>query len=172
MKPEIFMDDFERTEYGDGHYAILGRLLTLATRFEANATSLSIALGLKYNRDILASRESVEHLVREIRKKRLYRNLKAIGEGSPDVMTILDKARLARNEVAHDIATGLDRCFDLVDQSTVDTLILHAERVASQLASGDLILCGILSLVTREPLPRVEFLRSYTECIVRWVCDE
>ena len=41
MKPEIFLDEFERTEWGDEVFGVVGRGLTFATRFERNYWALA-----------------------------------------------------------------------------------------------------------------------------------
>lgn len=53
MKPDIFMDDFERTVWADAHYAAIGRALTFATRLEAGCKALNTILSLKKNRGTL-----------------------------------------------------------------------------------------------------------------------
>jgi hypothetical protein len=53
MKPEIFLDEFERTEYGDAYYGAIGRALYFVTRFESNCRGLATIINFKQNTDLL-----------------------------------------------------------------------------------------------------------------------
>ncbi len=47
MSPEIFFDDFERTENSDYLHGVFGRCLVIATRFDSMCVRLSQAIKLK-----------------------------------------------------------------------------------------------------------------------------
>lgn len=55
MKPDIFMDDFSRDPETDKYYAVLGRALAFATRFELNCRQLARFLALRMNPESSAS---------------------------------------------------------------------------------------------------------------------
>ena len=62
MKPDIFMDDFERSEWSDSHHAVIGRLLAFASRLEAMVKTVSAFVGVKKNRSILDSERDIVNI--------------------------------------------------------------------------------------------------------------
>jgi hypothetical protein len=76
MKPDIFMDDFERTEWGDSIYSAIGRLLTLATHFESSCRGLVGILQLKKApHEILESPAGLKELSDTLWRHSLGRNI-------------------------------------------------------------------------------------------------
>ena len=98
MSPEIFIEDFERTEHSDYLHGIIGRSLIVATRFDSMYVTLSMAVELK--REIISSKisgDDFDDIVNKVTSK--YRSLnKSINSfKQPDeISSILHSARDAR----------------------------------------------------------------------------
>ena len=69
MNPDIFLDDFERTEHSDALHGMLGRALIVATRFDAmcKAAALqvefrkeTVSLGDEKNRHVFRKPYSLD----------------------------------------------------------------------------------------------------------------
>jgi hypothetical protein len=92
------MHDFERTEWGDSHYGVIGRALSFASRFEKNAKSLAALMKLKGNKSILSSDAAIESFFKEINKTPLDGHLGFLGLNECAAAVLMKDARLARNE--------------------------------------------------------------------------
>lgn len=173
MKPEIFMDDFERTQLGDELYSCIGRALTISTRFEAMCKTLNSLLQVKSNRGSLESEEEIQLLVNKIYKKNLATHINTItkGKGNDDLRKILDDARIARNEIAHEISLGLDGCIDLIPESEIKALIAKLKQLIVTIAIADKIVSFVISIITHELIPNSDFLESYEDRMTSWVAD-
>lgn len=171
MKPDIFMDDFERTEWGDAHFAAIGRALVFATRFESLCKSLNVILGVKENRSVLESEDETQSFVNRIHKRCLAEQISSIVGKIEDLKDILDKARRARNEIVHKLTLGLDRCIDSLLETDVKYLMERLQELVVILAEADRIISFISSLETNEHIPSPEFLKNYPEKVREWVTN-
>ena len=171
MKPEIFMDEFERTEWADTHYAAIGRVLTFASRFEAVSKTLSALVGIKSDRSLLDSEERLKAFVNHLRKMPLAKHLSALNLEEESVTTILNEARKARNEIAHEIALGLDRCLDSLPEESMKQLLDSLRTLSTRLAEGDRIVSYLVSVATNEEIPNAAFLKNYPKTVAEWVCN-
>ncbi|MFC1911314.1 hypothetical protein ACFLXM_01395 [Chloroflexota bacterium] len=170
MKPDVFMDDFERTEWGDSIYSAIGRLLTLATHFESSCRGLAVILQLKTTpHEILESPAGIKDLSDKLYGRSLSRDISTFALTQDNFRHLLDKARNARNEIAHEITLGME------DQEGLDRneeLFLGRIRELSlTLAEADRAVCFALTVVTHDHMPNNDFLKEYTERIARWVCE-
>ncbi|NJD55692.1 MAG: hypothetical protein FIA94_04710 [Nitrospirae bacterium] len=171
MKPDIFMHDFERTDWADAHYSVIGRALTFASRFEGLCKALNVLIGIKENRGILDSEEEVANFVNNLHKQRLIQHVTSIARDDSELQMILNKGRLARNEIAHEIASGLDRCIDLLEKKYIEDLIKRLRALIIDLAEADRVVSFIISVVTNEPLPTRDFLTEYPHYVEQWVME-
>jgi len=109
MKPDIFMDDFERTEWGDSIYSVVGRALTLATHFESRCRGLAAILKLKTTpSEILESAAGIKELSRKLYRRSLSQHISSFAPCQDDFRRLLDRGRCARNDIAHEITLGMD----------------------------------------------------------------
>jgi hypothetical protein len=172
MKPEIFMDDFERTVWGDAYYSVIGRALTFATRFDSSCRELNVLLGVKQNIYILESKEEIIKLVNRLHKLRLVQHISSIAGDENELKKILDKGRCGRNEIAHDLTRGLDRCIDTLPNKHINNLMDRLRNLIIELAEADRAVSLITSILTHEPLPSPEFLTKYPSLIEKWVMEK
>jgi hypothetical protein len=171
MNPNIFMDDFECTEWGDSYYAVAGRALAFAARFEKNAKSLSVLVKIRRNPFLMGSDEEIEAFFANISKTPLAKHLKDMGLDEGTAGQTLKDARLARNEVAHELALGMDRCVDLLPEESMKSMLDTAKQIGLRMAKGDAIICLLMSAVTSKPIPSRAFLDEYPERVVTWISE-
>jgi hypothetical protein len=171
MKPDIFMDDFERTVWSDAHYAAIGRALTFATRFEALCKTLNTMLSVKSERSSLDSEDDIRYFVECIYKCSLAQHITSIAGDENILKFVLNNARIARNKIAHEITLGLDRSIDSIPEPYVQNLMIQLKEIANTIAEADRIVSLISSIVTHENVPNHEFLEEYTKLIEKWVTD-
>jgi len=165
------MANFERTAWSDAHYSVIGRALTLATRFEALCRSLHVYIGLKEYKGILESEEEVIKLVTNLGRLKLVQHIRAIVRDEGELKSILDKGRLARNEIAHKLTIGLDHLIDTLPDNHINELMERLRKLVSELAEADRAISFIISVVSHESLPTDQFLSNYLKMIENWVMD-
>jgi len=170
MKPEIFMDDFERTIWGDEVYSIIGRALTFSTRFESICRTLNALLHIKENKNILESEEDVTELVDKIWKLPLVQHISSIATES-ELKDVLDKGRRARNKIAHELTLGLDRSIDTLPRRHIDNLMDRLRELIKELSEADRVVSLVASVATKVPLPSPEFLAQYPSLIEKWIIE-
>jgi hypothetical protein len=171
MIPDIFMNDFERTIWGDEHYSVIGRALTVATRFESLCRALNTLLKIRGNNNILDSEIEVTKFAKRLYKIKLSDHISSIAGKEEDLKSILEKGRLARNEIAHEITNGLACCLDTLPSEHIKCIMSRLHALIIDLAEADRAVSLIISVLTLETLPTNEFLTNYPHLIAKWVED-
>lgn len=171
MKPEIFMDNFERTNFSDDFFSAIGRALTIASRYEKNCKSLSILLGMKENKNIFADDIEYKNFVKTVTKQKLFDDIKAISGNNQELSHILNAARIARNTIAHELTIGLDCLIDTLPKDSLSKLENDLVDITNKLADADLIISFLVTKLTNETMPNENFLTQYRSKIVKWVVD-
>lgn len=171
MKPDIFMDDFDRTEWSDSHYAVIGRLIVFASRFEALAKSVSAFVGIKKNRSILDSEKDIDTFMDKLRKMPLATHIEKLGFTEGEAKDTFKQARLSRNEIAHELTLGIDRNLDPLPDNAIPRFIDRANILSIRLAKADLLISYLASAISHEEIPNIDFLDAYVEKVSRWVCE-
>ena len=173
MKPDIFLDDFSRTAESDAYYAVLGRALAFATRFEANCRSLATIIAIRMNPEIfLESPERQSEFVQRAGDRALAQHLNNFAPLFADPpglnsQVALTEAREARNEIAHETALGVIDW--LSDPEYRKAFLQNIERLMRVIALGDRVVSVALSSLTHEPLPTGQFLGNYENRVAAWV---
>jgi len=171
MGPEIFMDDFERTEWSDSHYAVLGRALVIAARFEKNVKTLSALMKARYQFSFHSSDEEINNFFDEISRTSLASHINTLGLNQTAYATIFKHAREARNAIAHELALGMDRNLDTLGKEFLDQLLSDVIRWTAEIAKGDAIICTLISLANKDSLPNRDFIEKYPDRVVKWVSE-
>ena len=174
MKPDIFFDDLERTDFTDRHFAAIGRALALATRFDKGCSVLGRLLGLKYSGVGSPSTAEFQDLAVTLRRRQLHQHVASIAKflgSDASVLTTLNEARKARNTVAHELTLGVEQWLSRLYLHLPEHLLETLPGIVRPLAEGDRLVSLLLSLLTHEPLPTEDFLERYPEALVAWVCD-
>jgi hypothetical protein len=163
MSPEIFIDDFERTENSDFLHGVIGRSLIIATRFDAMCTILSMALEIKQG--VIGSslsEEKFDLFADQVVSK--YRTLNASIKslGVPDELyKTLDNAKKARNEIVHSLTKGLDGCIDT--KVSNKNFIAEISNLVEIIIDGDIAISSLLSIFNKEKILNISRLNKYKE---------
>lgn len=163
--------NLERTEISDAYFAIFGRALTIATRFDAGCRTLGILVGIKNAPEILESEEVLKKFANRITKQKLWDHINNLTTKGAEPWDTLNKARIARNEIAHEITLGLDGQIDAITEKILKERIERLYNLCLLLAEGDILVEGLASDLTDEELPTVDFLKKYPERIAKWVTE-
>lgn len=164
-EPDFFLTDFEITETTEFYHAILGRALIIATRFDNLCDHTCILTRLKSGELSLCDLED------ELNK---YRNLASNisqlipKKTLPELFNIFDKARVARNSIAHGLCKGLTGCID--SKITDLTLIEMVKDVVEPIAIADYWISSYISKINREPVLQTTSV-TYSKRVLNWVLD-
>ena len=84
-----------------------------------------------------------------------------------EILSILDTAVTARNEIAHDVAMNVD---DNID-GELDERICHILELVRKIALADLIVSMLVILLNKDSSPGNDFVASYIDRVVNWVAE-
>ncbi len=168
---ELPFDIPERTQFTDDGYAVLGRALAVATEYEGNCRALAALLGLKAEPKLLDDKKMLNEFCEFVWRRRLNTNIDAL-KGKlklrDEVVSKLHVGRDARNYVAHEAAVGARRILE--NDGERKHLVEELSEKLRKLAEANLIVLVISQAITNEPIPTAQFLQTYPEQIVGWVC--
>lgn len=175
MDDSIFLDidDYEKVPHS--FYASVGRALWIAQNFESSCRSLMFLIDIKKE----FNGQNIDELRKDALKRLLGKNINNFktllkGHIPEDVFEylfdILDKAREARNFIAHEIT---HKCGELAvePEKLKKELINEIHKNVSIISEADKNICGILSTMTNQPIPAGECLDKYSQNIADWVCE-
>jgi hypothetical protein len=160
--------NFERTEFSDENYSLVGRALTYATKFEKEVKVLESMFYLKSNNGILNDEKALKEFIKRIEKFTLNQSIKELGFES-DIENILMKAKNARNFIAHELTIDL---IDSADTSEEREYLLETlKNKITEIAEAEKIILLIQTISNKEELPDVSFFKEYSKKITDWVID-
>lgn len=165
----IFIENFERTEYSDVIFGVIGRALVIATRFDSMCKTLAQALDFKISVGLQGiSDNDFDLLVEKTLKQSSTLDKSIKNLRLPDSVTvILNDARKARNSVAHDLAVGLDGCVDTrINESD---FLSEVSEYIFDLVHGDILISTLIHEFNGEDPIRPELIPVYKENILSWV---
>ena len=172
--PEIFLEDFDRSEFSDNIQAIIGRSLILATRFDSKCLELRRAMHIEEAIHSFGTPdvEALSKLVSKLYSNdmTLFNTIKSFGF-SGDFKEVLHKARLARNDITHNLCQDLTGCIETKKFPSADDIVDKISRLSKEVIEGDALVSMIISIVLKEPLPRYEYLESYKRRLLQWVIE-
>ncbi|MCP4369540.1 MAG: hypothetical protein GY797_15730, partial [Deltaproteobacteria bacterium] len=176
MNETSFFDTPERTCHSDEGFGALGRALRFAQAYESNCRALVSLLDLKKSvgsGDISPSPEDDEYqnFIQKLWKRNLGGNLIQLRDSyclPADIYSILDKARKARNFIAHEICLGI---IDTIESEGGRTeLIITIKSKTEEIADGDRYICLLMQIITKEPIPSSKYFEEYPDIVSKWVC--
>src|SRR5690606_20280208 len=135
--------------------AVLGRAMTVATRFDASCKLLArlplfrIAIATKP----VLNDEQFDRLLTSVQSK--YKNLnRAIGSlgFNGSIGDVLTKARESRNELIHEAALGAEMGFDRLKEEQFDQLMNYIGSVVLQVIRGDALVSAVISTHNNETI--------------------
>ncbi|MGL1957721.1 MAG: hypothetical protein OCD00_10435 [Colwellia sp.] len=173
MSNQIF-DNFDRTEFSDEIFAILGRALTVATRFDTSTKALArlplfqsvIVKGYTLNAD------EYNELVQSIHKK--YKNLNRAIESlklNKGIEELLTQARESRNELIHGTTLGSIEGFDNVEHKNLLLFLEHIKDLVLDVIKGETIISMMISKLNNEPISNFQFSEKYEKQYLNWVME-
>jgi len=171
MNPEIFMDDFERSNSGDLLFSSIGRALTISTRFENNCKMLASIIGLK-GKGFIERDKEFDDFIKKLFKNNLFQNIEKIFDKNDSSKNTLNKARSARNEIVHELTIGLANDIGNSDRIEIDEICIRIKELIAIISRGDLMTSFLLSKVTNEFIPSIKFMKNYENKIVEWVIEK
>jgi hypothetical protein len=171
--PDIFFLRSEDAVWSDPCFTSLGRLLALAQRVESHCRSLALHAKMRLAAPSpLDSEEALHAFSEDVWKRTFHAHvtyLSRLCAGESELYKILDEARIARNEVAHDVALGFEHW--AYDEALMSEQSARIRELATALARADHLLCTLESIVSHQPMPIGEAYRAYSERLVTWVCN-
>ena len=173
MGNQIF-DSFDRTEFSDEIFAIFGRALTVATRFDASTKALArlplFKLAIVAKHALID--EEYNELVQTINKR--YKNLNRAIESlkkNADVEDILTQARESRNKLIHEATLGATEGFDNVSRKDLSLFLDHVKDFVLDVIKGEALISTIISIQNNEPISVYQFSEKYESQYVNWVME-
>jgi hypothetical protein len=137
----------------------------------SSVKDLSAFVGIKSDRSLLDSEVRLKSFIEKLRKSSVAKHLSALNLEEDSVTTILNEARKARNEIAHELTLGLDHCLDSLLEESIRHLTDSLRTLSTRLAEGDRIVSYLVSVATNEEIPNMEFLKNYPSTVAEWVCN-
>jgi hypothetical protein len=179
----------ERTWYCDRLYGVIGRALAYAQGFEGECKALVAMLKVRgklrtFNRGATDTlEEQIGTIVQKIQELPLGPHIKdlkrAIKEGAAESFDeasatqisdyfypILDNAKNARNEIAHDLARGISN--SMADQD-VEFFIERVKTLIQQIVEAYLLVFNTTQWLTQEDTMGER--GRYCEAVIDWVCN-
>jgi len=169
MRTLFLHPTFELSEEALHSFSVLGRALYTAQRFEQNVKAVAkgflILVGDK--RQELSLEEALEVLGEKTlggTEKDMLKRKYISEEGRQ----ILKKARLARNEIAHDIATSADH-----DGSVDwDWLLGRLKDLCSDIVRADGIMCSIMHWMSDDEPLGDKHLAIHATRVDNWIFED
>tara|TARA_R110001583_G_scaffold49116_1_gene153863 strand:+ start:34559 stop:35083 length:525 start_codon:yes stop_codon:yes gene_type:complete len=167
-------DSFERSEYSDDIFAVLGRALTVATRFDASTKVLARLPDFKVSvlgKWSITDDEYNEVLDTIALKYKILNNAILSLNTNEDLLSILTVAREARNEFIHESTIGCINGFDNQSEVDISNFMEHLEVLVRQIIKGDIIISALISYDNKEPISGYPFSAEYEKKYVNWVMN-
>lgn len=181
-----FFDIFERTEYSDELYAVVGRALTVATHYDNNCKALANTLDIRENADLLDDKDKFQALLKKLSKRQLKPGIDKFtstittalrgGEIEEDIVDafkntifiFLDEGRQARNFIAHELSLGLSEQTE--SEEFRQNIIEATKEQVSKVAKADYYIAVFIeNHINKNHVNPSE--EDYVRRIANWVCD-
>jgi hypothetical protein len=172
MQPDTFFFPPTKAEHANVVFAILGRALALAARFESGCRALSSFIQLKEEPSPLDSEESLRAFSDRLARTQLAQVTRHLADHiTPhiSVFEVLNQARMARNEVVHELPLGFE--YWAYDENPWDDQLRALRKAVQLIAGGDQLVSLVVSEITNEPLPTVAAIQEYPNTLTEWVCS-
>jgi len=193
MQSLLFELPSNESEFADATYSILGRALAYVVEFEADFRALNMVIrlkdGLNTGQVDLDDEESIRRFFDLVLRTRLFEHIgeivlklrlaaKEVGaiadsEISLDeeidyLADLFDRARKARNDIAHEVCLGI---WSEEDTHEGRQRVLREVSLALvPIAEAHRVLLVIIAAATAQPVPIDRYLRTYSIRVVEWVC--
>jgi len=160
--------NYESTSFSDTNYTIVGKALTIATKFETEAKGIANILKLR-DPHLITNKDRLSDFIVELEKfQHFHKTIKQI-KINIEVKTLLERAIDSRNFIAHELTKGLD---SIAESNTARVNIIEQLRIhVFNIAEAEKYLLTINCLINKEPMPNDKYYNSFSTDIVNWVID-
>ncbi|MEX0684309.1 MAG: hypothetical protein WD904_08720 [Dehalococcoidia bacterium] len=178
----LFDMEFERTEFSDENYGIVGRALAFAQKFEGDCKALRLLIQAKTGEldsslfdDEVAFNKFVSDLHRESLSEQISQISKVVHEAierlglQSSVDETLQLARKDRNKIAHEVCLGIQ--WDIESDQGRKRLVDEVSDCIRRIAKANLVVLVISALLTHDDFPRRDYLDAYCDRVLEWVCS-
>ena len=171
----VFDMELERTEFSDDSYAMIGRALTYAQKFEGDCLGLNTLWTLKPKVKAgelsLDDDEAMAAFVMKVRREALACHLQQLVEYTEETSFrgAFDKARDSRNHIAHELCLGIQ--YEIETDRGRERLVKELEEAIRNISEAHLIVLILMAGEHQEPLPTRHYLASYADRVVEWACS-
>lgn len=171
----LFGMEFERTEFSDGNYAIVGRALAYAQKFEGDFKALRALAEVETaepDSRLFDDDASFGTFVTALHKEGLYKLISGVVERlrlPRNFDETLHLARRCRNEIAHEMCLGIQG--DIESDQGRKRLVGEISDRIRRIAEAHLLVLAFAALLSHEALPRKGYAEAYCGRVVEWVCS-
>lgn len=160
--------NYESTSFSDANYGIVGKALTIATKFETEAKGIANILKLR-DPHIIINKDRLEDFITELEKFQHFHKTTKQLKINTDVKKLLETAIESRNFIAHDLTKGLD---SIAESDTARTNIIEQLKIhIFNIAEAEKYLLTINCLINKEQIPNDKYFNSFSADIVYWVIN-
>ena len=160
-----------RLPWMDALFAVFGRALALATRFEGGVYALCSLISLRRDARVLESEDSLRSFSEQLRKGPLAKAARQLADQDSNsfvyVFNVLNDARKARNELVHEATLGFEHWAE--DESEAQKQLDHLRIIVRRLAMADRLLSGLATFFSNDPMPTKTALQRYRKMLEEWV---
>lgn len=101
--------NFERTVFSDNNYAMVGKALTIATKFDNEVKCLLNYFKLRSKPEIVTDKDELDAFIKEIEEfQYLNTTIKKLKLDKDDFKSFFEDAKKSRNFIAHELTIGLE----------------------------------------------------------------
>ena len=167
--------DFERVQFSDDNYAIVGRALAYAQKFEGDCRALNslfvVRSAVETGALSLDDDKSFGDFVTRVHELPLGQHIRQAMEFLElplGMISAFNLAREARNQIAHELCLGAQFGFETGEGRA--HLVEEVSRAVRRIAEAHLVVLLIMAVQNKEDRPRADYLRGYCDRVVEWAC--
>ncbi len=157
----------DESEYVDGLFIALGRLLFKAQSFERLCKAAIVAHNIAIDPNaVLNNDQALRTFAKNIEQKSLGNHIGTTANpifNSQYIWQVLDAAKKARNRVAHDITISLEDILGHLEKEK--KLEMEVVSIAQAIVKGEHLCILLVALFTNDFIPD----KSYIDRTVRWI---
>jgi len=153
------------------YFTVLGRALYVSQHLEMNCRA--IVVNMEARRQVIKGGSmslgdgSFAETVSKLWRQTLGQHVRCLSDTWPtgfDMGAKFDAAVAARNEIAHEVATGLEF------EEAFDARIARIKDLVRPIAAADKVASALIHVLNKDPLPVAGYLSTYEDRVVEWVC--
>ena len=168
MNSNLFMINYDRTQFTDDIFSKLGRAIIISANFENKCKMLATCISLKKS-NIFESEDNFKVFTDKLLKSTLFKSINNVQTVLDIDVSYLNFGRVARNEIVHEFSKYLDLRLNRAKNSDIVLIQNELLELVQKIAKADLIISFLLTISNKVQLPNNQFLKSYESNITNWV---